>query len=523
MSNRNSAEIQESHLLERINTVDSMRKSTDKKGGGLLMMYKESCMNLKKMTNNNTDLLHVTMQRGSIKLHIILVYFSVVTKPEDKEFNKKMKSEIEKMIEARNENEEPLIVMGDFNGHIGLIGMQKENDNGKMVLEWMNDHNMALLNLDDKCKGQYTWQRGEQRSAIDFVMVNGKGYQWVMEMEIDEDKDVFDLSDHNLITLKLQLPANRSKDLKKGEKITVEYYKTEEVALNVFSEEVGKRIQENSINGIKSLNSMMKDVANEKLKARYTRKMAISGKEVKEPPWINEEIRMEIKKRKSLNREKRKAASQTEADDLHAKYVKQKRYVQKLIKEQISRHEKKVTEEIRLSSNKSKSLWENIDKLRQKERRTNDHVCLYDSNGGKLENEEAAGALAEFWKGVYQKHENTSAEVWNDERKQSYENETKQNKEAIKVRKLLQEHTDMDQARMEEIVPMDEPEINEGKVHRCVQRMRNKTAAGPDGLKTEFYKAITKTGIGLKTLTDGLKKTLKEAGDVTDWKDSKQR
>ena len=31
-----------------INTVDSMRKSTDKKGGGLLMMYKESCMNLKK-------------------------------------------------------------------------------------------------------------------------------------------------------------------------------------------------------------------------------------------------------------------------------------------------------------------------------------------------------------------------------------------------------------------------------------------------------------------------------------------
>ena len=247
------------------------------------------------MPNNNTDLLHVTMQRGSFKLHIILVYFSVVTKPEDKECNKKMKSEIEKMIEARNENEEPLIVMGDFNGHIGLIGMQKENDNGKMVLEWMNDYNMALLNLDDKCKGQYTWQRGEQRSAIDFVMANGKGYQWVMEMEIDEDKDVFDLSDHNLITLKLQLPANRSKDLKKGEKITVEYYKTEEEALNVFSEEVGKRIQENSINGIESLNRMMKDVANEKLKARYTRKMAISGKEVKEPPWINEEIRMEIK------------------------------------------------------------------------------------------------------------------------------------------------------------------------------------------------------------------------------------
>ena len=50
--------------------------------------------------------------------------------------------------------------------------------------------------------------------------------------------------------------------------------------------------------------------------------------------------------------------------------MKQKKHVQYLVKEEISIHEKKITEEIKHSTNKRKALWENIGKLRKKERKS---------------------------------------------------------------------------------------------------------------------------------------------------------
>ena len=32
--------------------------------------------------------------------------------------------------------------------------------------------NTQLLHIDSRCKGTYTWQRGEQKSAIDLIRVN---------------------------------------------------------------------------------------------------------------------------------------------------------------------------------------------------------------------------------------------------------------------------------------------------------------------------------------------------------------
>ena len=105
------------------------------------------------------------------------------------------------------------------------------------------------------------------------------------------------------------------------------------------------------------LNKIMQEVAEEKLKARYVRRVVDSTEKITEPPWVTKQIRKEIKKRKELNRRKRNAETQEESNVLFAQYLKQKKHVQYLVKEKISIHEKKMTEEIKHSKNKGKFLW----------------------------------------------------------------------------------------------------------------------------------------------------------------------
>ena len=58
------------------------------------------------------------------------------------------------------------------------------------------------------------------------------------------------------------------------------------------------------------VNRTMQDAAEDKLKARYIRRVSNSQEQVKQPPWMTKEIRQEIKKRKDKNRIKRNAQSQ---------------------------------------------------------------------------------------------------------------------------------------------------------------------------------------------------------------------
>ena len=64
--------------------------------------------------------------------------------------------------------------MGDFNGHIGIIGQQKEDKNGKFVKQLAELYNMSILNMDEKCTGESTWSRNNVSSTIDFVLINDK-------------------------------------------------------------------------------------------------------------------------------------------------------------------------------------------------------------------------------------------------------------------------------------------------------------------------------------------------------------
>ena len=61
-----------------------------------------------------------------------------------------------------------------------------------------------MLNMDDRCIGKYTWSRGENKSVIDYMMVNNKVYDKFVGMEIDEEKLIYEDSDHHMMSMYLK-------------------------------------------------------------------------------------------------------------------------------------------------------------------------------------------------------------------------------------------------------------------------------------------------------------------------------
>ena len=126
------------------------------------------------MHQAKTKLKDILIAKGMIKKYhitIILVYLSVVRGDEEKKTNGDIKKEIRKQVEER-EDEELIFLLGDFHGHNGILGDQQINHNGNLIMDITTECTLILLNSTDKGDGTYTWSRGDQKSVINFVILN---------------------------------------------------------------------------------------------------------------------------------------------------------------------------------------------------------------------------------------------------------------------------------------------------------------------------------------------------------------
>ncbi|CAL4065751.1 unnamed protein product [Meganyctiphanes norvegica] len=145
-----------------------------------------------------------------LKIKIILVYFDARTTPEGKERNLEIKNKIKRIL--KSVEEDALVVLGDFNAHIGLLGAKTIDRTGRMIVKRPNEYNLTMLNLDDRCEGTTIWEAREQKSTVDFVLVSQKMYSRFIEKEIDEKREKIDISDHNLITVKFKMKKTNRKN-----------------------------------------------------------------------------------------------------------------------------------------------------------------------------------------------------------------------------------------------------------------------------------------------------------------------
>ena len=151
------------NLPDKLVYVSSMRDMEDKKGGGLSILHtKSDNLETTKLESGHKDILYTTCKASNFQFKLLLVYLAT-NDQQDSERNQRISSHIEKMLQKNGED--PLVFLGDFNGHLGFIGPQETNSNGNRVLDWAEKFNLVILNGDERCKGEITWTRGEHKSA----------------------------------------------------------------------------------------------------------------------------------------------------------------------------------------------------------------------------------------------------------------------------------------------------------------------------------------------------------------------
>ena len=336
-------------MSENVISHNAMRdaKGDEKKGGGLMILHrKNKRINFDKIENGNKNLLEMEGECYGLKIRIVLAYFDTdKSKEGGQKRNKALKTEIEKAMKKAKEKDEAILVLGDFNGHIGLLGHQKQNQHGKIILKWIEEDGLTLLNLDEKCEGIYTWSRGDQKSVIDYALVNRKMYNHFVEMKIDENQEEFAESDHHLISIKFKFQKKGEK--RKNKWIKREYFTTNKSALKVFREKLEQFWKDNKIQTINEMDKSILKTARDTLLRVYRRKLSDDEEKKEERPWMNDNIRKEMKLKREINRKKRNTKDEKEKENLEEKYKEQKEIVKRLIREGITNYEKKITNEIK--------------------------------------------------------------------------------------------------------------------------------------------------------------------------------
>ena len=70
---------------------------------------------------------------------------------------------------------------------MGFLGNQDKNHNVVKLLEFVERWNLIIMNCDAKCRGTYLRIERDNKSVIDYILVNEAMYKHYDSMEIDED------------------------------------------------------------------------------------------------------------------------------------------------------------------------------------------------------------------------------------------------------------------------------------------------------------------------------------------------
>ena len=147
MSNRDTTEI--GKKLQKCEICHVYARCQRKYGGGLMILYKNGNILMKKIETTHKDILIIQCQIYGLELRMILIYMSVSNYDTNKYLMKYIKDHIQ--------NIKKYIILGDFNGHIGFLGPQPMNKNGELMLDLINNNNLILLKGHADCKGRRSW------------------------------------------------------------------------------------------------------------------------------------------------------------------------------------------------------------------------------------------------------------------------------------------------------------------------------------------------------------------------------
>ena len=270
-------------LKDNTNYVTQMRNLKDKKGGGIMLLYNKK-NHIEKLDSGHSDVLYVNSNVNNLNFKMITTYLDV----KDINKNHKIKEITMKILEKNNNEDIPLILLGDFNAHLGFLGNQKLDVNGNLLLDIAEKYNLIILNGDPLCKGEITWSRNNLKSTKDFILCNQVMYKKFKRMNIDEEKEEFELSDHHL--LKAYFELNHKNERNKEKSKEIKYLKID----NKTTEKYIKRMEDDLKDKIedielKDLEEMV--IKNSKIEMERTIWRKIDKSKELEPIWFTKEIK----------------------------------------------------------------------------------------------------------------------------------------------------------------------------------------------------------------------------------------
>ena len=426
-----------------------------------------------------------------------------------------------------------LLLLGDFNGHIGVLGEQKLNRNGKRVIDIIENFNLNLLNLDDKCNGELTWAQGEYNSVIDFVLANEDMYKDFVQMDIDENWEKLNISDHNLINI-LFMYGRIEKFTKAIETICLNNKSRN--AINKYVHYVEENTSQLESYDMTKFNEIIKEGIEKHLKRTIKKKVKHDGST--EPMWITKEIKSEISKKREINKCYRKEMDNENKLILKKQVEEQKKKAQILVKNAIENYEIHISNKIMNDENRSKKIWEHIDTLCNNIK-CNKEITMYSSNDQKLDKHDATSEIIEYWPLLYKKHMNKLID--NGDLKKDYELEFElQSSDYIKrienisiengtfeytyyktnLPDNLAEHFDAATQVNRSIKNMDYLPITIDEVKIQLKKLKNGKSPGPDTIRPEMYKYLLENKKVLETLTKTMN-YITESGNIPlEWKTS---
>ena len=270
-----------------------------------------------------------------------------------------MKKEIDKISKELGKIDNiDIMILGDFNGHVGFLGKQDKNNNGELILKIINEQDLLMMNIDAKCTGEITWEQGSSKSVIDYVLVSHSMYDKIEIMRIDDKWEILKLSDHNLINIKIRTQREINKFVKNEEEYMI--CRISDSSKEKFNKYVKELLVDTTSDSdaefnMEKFDGIIKKAYKATLEVKIKKRKKQNNKN--EPIWCNKTIKKEISRKRDMNKILRKSKCSEESEIIWKNHHDQRVVIQKLVKDAVQEHERKKTETILRDKNRGKRIW----------------------------------------------------------------------------------------------------------------------------------------------------------------------
>ena len=376
-------------VIDDYKWVGKNRIKKEKGGIGFLISDHVNVVddNLFDSRNDDLERMWVKLKFANMNKHVFVAVTYFPNEGVDPilcdEMYNKLLSEVLKIESEEGDGKPHILITGDMNGRIGdkiPFGDPVRNSNGNRLLNFSDDADLTITNCTKMCFGKITWQRGAQKSTIDYLLGSQTLMSQVRKMTVDEEGNFHFGSDHNVLILNVKpdklvqvptLNSTNSKGIVWKIGRNQDWY--------CYQNELSNEFSEWNAESFHDANSLWTSWKSKLINAATNTIGVKKGNNNKKNFAYDEDVKLAINERKAANKNHRvwlksKNRDKSEGDRLWEIYKDKKESAKKLVRQKAM--QKRFNDSIEISKKGGpgcRDFWKN---LRGNKNCKNDLNCL---------------------------------------------------------------------------------------------------------------------------------------------------